>query len=186
MAEKNNKFNIQASKWRNPFPKEEWEDCLPKYVQYIRAEQSLIADLPQLRGMQLGCFCKPDDCHGDILIKLLHEVQGTETHSPLPIVVPARSVASAQSVAPVVKPHESAPASQIEKSNYTAKSNNVAFGSDRISSAINSEKEATRPFQKKDHRQKLFDQPKKNISILIDSNRKNIDFKALFLMQMST
>lgn len=30
--------------------------------------------LHELDGKILGCFCKPDKCHGDVLIKLLNEM----------------------------------------------------------------------------------------------------------------
>jgi hypothetical protein len=30
-------------------------------------------DLHELNGKELGCWCKPDKCHGDILIKLYNE-----------------------------------------------------------------------------------------------------------------
>ena len=30
--------------------------------------------IPELEGMQLGCWCKPFRCHGDILIKLFKEI----------------------------------------------------------------------------------------------------------------
>ena len=29
--------------------------------------------LEPLRGKTLGCFCKPQDCHGDIIVELLGE-----------------------------------------------------------------------------------------------------------------
>lgn len=28
----------------------------------------------ELNGKILGCYCKPRDCHGDILIKILNDV----------------------------------------------------------------------------------------------------------------
>ena len=32
-----------------------------------------IEQLRELRGKRLGCWCKPETCHGDVLIKLLDD-----------------------------------------------------------------------------------------------------------------
>ena len=29
----------------------------------------------KLKNKVLGCWCKPDKCHGDILIKILNEIE---------------------------------------------------------------------------------------------------------------
>ena len=34
-----------------------------------------INDLHELKGKTLGCFCKPQPCHGDILIKLIEKLK---------------------------------------------------------------------------------------------------------------
>jgi hypothetical protein len=31
-----------------------------------------------LRGKVLGCWCKPENCHGDVILKLLKETEETE------------------------------------------------------------------------------------------------------------
>ena len=36
----------------------------------------------ELEGKELGCWCKPSPCHGDILIKLFKERQGTNLYPP--------------------------------------------------------------------------------------------------------
>ena len=36
-------------------------------------EPQLRAELEALRGKRIGCWCKPDDCHGDVLVWLLGE-----------------------------------------------------------------------------------------------------------------
>lgn len=45
------------------------------YEEYVRADPSLLAALPELAGKRLGCWCFPELCHGDILIKLFMETQ---------------------------------------------------------------------------------------------------------------
>lgn len=61
------------SKWKNPFTvkKHGIDKCLILYEQLIR--ETLYDDLEELDGKVLGCWCKPNRCHGDILIRLLDE-----------------------------------------------------------------------------------------------------------------
>ena len=49
------------------------EEVIDKYEQYIRSRPELLAKLQTLSNSTLGCWCKPKQCHGDILIKLLEE-----------------------------------------------------------------------------------------------------------------
>ena len=63
-----------ASKWKNPFSVKKYglDECLKLYEEHIR-KSDLYNQLPELKGKVLGCWCKPNSCHGDILIKLLNE-----------------------------------------------------------------------------------------------------------------
>jgi hypothetical protein len=49
------------------------EEAIALYEEEIRTKPELLAQLPTLKGKTLGCHCKPEACHGDILIKLLTE-----------------------------------------------------------------------------------------------------------------
>ena len=62
------------SKWSNPFTVKKYglDECLVEYEKYVR-ETTLYKELPELQGKTLGCWCKPNPCHGDILVKLLDE-----------------------------------------------------------------------------------------------------------------
>ena len=63
----------EDSKWKNPFPVDKSggrEECLRLYKEYILTKKDLINSLHELEGKTLGCWCKPDACHGDILIEL--------------------------------------------------------------------------------------------------------------------
>lgn len=62
------------SKWRNTFPVKRMgrDDCIKAYKEYILQNPELIKDLYELKGKQLGCWCKPEKCHGDVLIELLN------------------------------------------------------------------------------------------------------------------
>lgn len=64
-----------ASIWHNPFSIKKYsrEESLQLYENYIKNNPELLSKLSELRGKELGCWCKPLACHGDILIKLLNE-----------------------------------------------------------------------------------------------------------------
>ena len=63
-----------GSKWGNPFNVNKYgrEKCLELYENHVRTTR-LYNELDELQGKELGCWCKPESCHGDILIKLLQE-----------------------------------------------------------------------------------------------------------------
>ncbi len=66
------------SKWRNPFrmdtPTEKRdgtrEEVIEKFKQYLQSRPDLMAQIPELKGKTLGCWCKPLPCHGDVLAEL--------------------------------------------------------------------------------------------------------------------
>ena len=49
------------------------EEALEKYKAYVLASPELMNSLDELEGKTLGCFCKPDKCHGDVLLGLLFQ-----------------------------------------------------------------------------------------------------------------
>lgn len=52
--------------------------CLRLYEAYIRnkleVDPCFKEKLLDLKGKRLGCFCKPNLCHGDILVKIINEL----------------------------------------------------------------------------------------------------------------
>jgi len=70
-------FIGRGSKWGNPFPIRKdrtREQAVALYEKWIRNNPELLADLHELQGKILGCWCKNGElCHGDILIKLVKE-----------------------------------------------------------------------------------------------------------------
>lgn len=72
-------FIGRPSKWGNPFPirKDRTRDqAVALYEKWIRNKPELLADLDELDGKVLGCYCEEDElCHGDVLMKLLKEKQ---------------------------------------------------------------------------------------------------------------
>ena len=75
-----------GSKWGNPFKakkanKNSLNKCLERYEDYIRRNPDLFNAVTELEGKELGCWCKPSPCHGDILVKLFKERQGPDPWS---------------------------------------------------------------------------------------------------------
>eukprot|EP00466_Bigelowiella_natans_P011764 jgi/Bigna1/141355/aug1.62_g16063 len=76
------------SKWHNPFSvkKHGRKRSLQLYEEWIisgvnpctkkkRGQGPLMKDIGELKGKILGCWCKPLDCHGDVLLKLLSALE---------------------------------------------------------------------------------------------------------------
>lgn len=51
------------------------EEAIQCYREYILSRPDLLAKLNELRGKRLGCWCKPKDCHGDVLVELLWDLE---------------------------------------------------------------------------------------------------------------
>ena len=67
----------RPSKWGNPFKigvDGTREEVVKKYEEYIRKTPALLESLSELVGKDLVCWCAPQLCHGDVLIKLIKEL----------------------------------------------------------------------------------------------------------------
>lgn len=74
----------RGSHWGNPFSHrygtmarykvDTREEAIRCYEEWIRNQPELMKSLPELKGKVLGCYCKPLTCHGDVLIKLINEL----------------------------------------------------------------------------------------------------------------
>jgi hypothetical protein len=72
----------RPSKWGNPFSHlpnsiakykvNNREEAIEKFEEWITkgGGQHLLNDLHELKGKTLGCWCAPQSCHGDVLLKL--------------------------------------------------------------------------------------------------------------------
>jgi hypothetical protein len=72
-------FVGRPSKWGNPFrigPDGDRATVIQKYRRYLYHRPDLITALPELTGKRLGCFCKPEACHADVLIAAWHYYVG--------------------------------------------------------------------------------------------------------------
>ena len=71
------RFPAEKSPFANPFKIDKntsREQAIDNYRQYIidKVEKKEI-DLSLLQNKRLGCWCKPEQCHGDVLVQLLQE-----------------------------------------------------------------------------------------------------------------
>jgi hypothetical protein len=46
------------------------EEVIAKYRDYLLTRADLLTRIPELRGKTLCCWCKPEACHGDVLVEL--------------------------------------------------------------------------------------------------------------------
>ena len=73
----NARFPKQSSIFANPFKMGRdgtRTEVLEKYKVYIHEKiknPEFAAQLYALRGKNLGCWCAPDPCHGDVLLELI-------------------------------------------------------------------------------------------------------------------
>lgn len=65
----------RGSKWGNPYPitvEQDRDMVISLYKQHlwsqIKSGEITTKDLLELDGKRLGCFCKPQACHGDIIV----------------------------------------------------------------------------------------------------------------------
>jgi hypothetical protein len=66
----------RTSRWANPFSVERYgrARCLELFEAHVRANRGGLWDaLEDLEGKELGCWCHPEPCHGDVLLRLLEE-----------------------------------------------------------------------------------------------------------------
>ena len=51
------------------------EEVIAKYLEYFiernKNDEEFHRKILNLKGKRLGCFCKPDACHGDIIVRYL-------------------------------------------------------------------------------------------------------------------
>lgn len=73
----------RPSKWGNPFSHlpdtlathrvGSRDEAVDRYAQYICETPRLLADLHELRGKRLACWCAPQRCHADVLAALANQ-----------------------------------------------------------------------------------------------------------------
>lgn len=66
----------RPSKWGNPFVVGRdgtRKECVAKYRAWLPTQKHLMAALHELNDKTLVCFCKPLECHGDVLAEFVCE-----------------------------------------------------------------------------------------------------------------
>lgn len=77
---KKERFPKTASPFCNPFKVGKdgtREEVIAKFRAYMEArlngDPTLVEQLLELEGKRLGCWCKPEACHGDVLLELIEK-----------------------------------------------------------------------------------------------------------------
>lgn len=64
----------RPSPWGNPFVvgrDGDRSECIRKHKEMVLANPELVQAIKeQLRGKRLGCWCAPENCHGDTLAEI--------------------------------------------------------------------------------------------------------------------
>ncbi len=77
-------YILKKSIWSNPFKLKDYslEECIEKYKEYILKrlddpnDQIITKEsLSLLQNKNLGCWCKPNCCHGDVLLDLIDNIK---------------------------------------------------------------------------------------------------------------
>jgi hypothetical protein len=78
----------RPSKWGNPFTHKPGtaarfrvstrQEAIDAYAEWITTQPHLLADLHELKGKVLGCWCKPKACHGDVLVRMTLNLEQTD------------------------------------------------------------------------------------------------------------
>src|SRR5262245_50114450 len=65
-------WSLSASKWANPYRigrDGNRDEVIAKYERHLH-DSGLIQQVQELRGCDLACWCAPNPCHGDVLLRL--------------------------------------------------------------------------------------------------------------------
>jgi hypothetical protein len=82
--------NIQGSKWGNKYTCGTYgrEKAVSLYESDLMKNEELLGCLKELDGKNLGCWCFPKKCHGEVLHRLLHQGksnnESNDGHSIIP------------------------------------------------------------------------------------------------------
>lgn len=69
-------WKLDQSIWANPFKVSEYKSndvVCEKYEEYLRGDKKLLDELPNLIGKKLACWCYPNACHTEVILKLMKE-----------------------------------------------------------------------------------------------------------------
>jgi hypothetical protein len=75
------RFPAHDSMWANPYKinadndRETVIELYEKYLRNLLKNEKILKKFLKLKGKTLGCWCKPEACHGDIILKLLKKYE---------------------------------------------------------------------------------------------------------------
>lgn len=72
---------LAKSKWHNPFRvghDGDRAECIAKFEAYIQQRPDLLAQIRELRGKTLVCWCAPEACHCDVLARLANQTEAND------------------------------------------------------------------------------------------------------------
>ena len=75
----------RPTKWGNPYIVGRDGDratVIRKYEAWLDQQAALLADLPELRGEDLRCWCAPLPCHADVLLRRANVTSGWPWNVP--------------------------------------------------------------------------------------------------------
>ena len=91
-----------GSKWQNPFPSERYglHKSVELFEEHVRKNEDLLNSIIELEGKEIGCWCKPSPCHGDVLVKLFKQLHVDHEHfqdnpecsSPTPVIASTQQI----------------------------------------------------------------------------------------------
>lgn len=73
IGRENKRLGLTESIWHNPFHigrDGSRKEVIEKYRERLFQSPYLLKKIKELKGKTLGCYCKPQPCHGDILAEL--------------------------------------------------------------------------------------------------------------------
>ena len=67
---------FHQSKWHNPFSVKKYgrQKSIELYRKYLQDKPELLNCLYELERKILCCWCKPEACHGDVLVELVEKL----------------------------------------------------------------------------------------------------------------
>lgn len=84
----------RGTRFENPFRLKEdggeytREESIDSYREWfrekIRSDPEFRASAEELKGETLGCWCKPKQCHGDVILEYLREQMSIEKTNQIP------------------------------------------------------------------------------------------------------
>lgn len=79
------RLRLKGSPWGNPFRVKTYgrEGAIAAFRRWVTTSQAAEAvwireHVHLLRGKRLGCFCKPAECHGDVLAEMAEAAEAQE------------------------------------------------------------------------------------------------------------